>query len=357
MGANTHYDYISLRRGGTNLTSSHPEAGRHTRSCINFSAFTLAEVLITLGIIGIVAVMTIPTIVQNYKKIVWDTSAEVFERKLEESLKSMNTQQTLAGHRNTAAFVNELSKHFKTNKICNNNDILSCFEDKIYWGTDKEEIDMSEITSAENFGQDDWGTEIIGTMFANGVTALIAYNPNCSQNPYSNRVDVMNCLAILYDTDGFRNPNTSSKDVRQNDNVASLGSSCYKKVNGVCFLNDAFDPPAISFSECEKTKDDYDIESCCDTCDANGGDSYFGAVKTCKDIGGRLPTMGEVQSLARYLPELGFNVMSGLAPVWYEASSSNSKQVSSALCNITNGTCSIYGTNRFGSPWSICVKD
>ena len=30
--------------------------------------FTLAEVLITLTIIGIVAVMTIPTIVQNYKE-------------------------------------------------------------------------------------------------------------------------------------------------------------------------------------------------------------------------------------------------------------------------------------------------
>ena len=31
-------------------------------------AFTLAEVLITLGIIGIVAAMTIPVIVGNYKK-------------------------------------------------------------------------------------------------------------------------------------------------------------------------------------------------------------------------------------------------------------------------------------------------
>ena len=32
------------------------------------SAFTLAEVLITLAIIGVVAAMTIPTLVQNYKK-------------------------------------------------------------------------------------------------------------------------------------------------------------------------------------------------------------------------------------------------------------------------------------------------
>lgn len=31
-------------------------------------AFTLAEVLITLGIIGVVAALTIPTLVNNYRK-------------------------------------------------------------------------------------------------------------------------------------------------------------------------------------------------------------------------------------------------------------------------------------------------
>ena len=31
-------------------------------------AFTLAEVLITLGIIGVVAALTLPTLIQNYKK-------------------------------------------------------------------------------------------------------------------------------------------------------------------------------------------------------------------------------------------------------------------------------------------------
>ena len=37
------------------------------------AAFTLAEVLITLGIIGVVAAMTIPTLVANYKKKVVET--------------------------------------------------------------------------------------------------------------------------------------------------------------------------------------------------------------------------------------------------------------------------------------------
>ena len=36
-------------------------------------AFTLAEVLITLGIIGVVAAMTIPTLISNFQKRAWET--------------------------------------------------------------------------------------------------------------------------------------------------------------------------------------------------------------------------------------------------------------------------------------------
>lgn len=41
-------------------------------SCIlkSSNAFTLAEVLVTLGVIGVVAAMTLPTLVQNYQKMV-----------------------------------------------------------------------------------------------------------------------------------------------------------------------------------------------------------------------------------------------------------------------------------------------
>ena len=47
---------------------------RHNGSCKHFSsAFTLAEVLITLGIIGIVAALTIPTLIQTYTNNVVET--------------------------------------------------------------------------------------------------------------------------------------------------------------------------------------------------------------------------------------------------------------------------------------------
>ena len=47
------------------------------------SAFTLAEVLITLAIIGVVAAMTIPTLIQNYRK-------KVIENKLVKVYSLMN---------------------------------------------------------------------------------------------------------------------------------------------------------------------------------------------------------------------------------------------------------------------------
>ncbi len=41
------------------------------------SAFTLAEVLITLGIIGVVAAMTLPALIQNYQKMVVENQLKV----------------------------------------------------------------------------------------------------------------------------------------------------------------------------------------------------------------------------------------------------------------------------------------
>lgn len=53
----------------------------------SFIAFTLAEVLITLGIIGIVAALTIPTLVKNYQKIVLESQFKKAVAVLNEAVK------------------------------------------------------------------------------------------------------------------------------------------------------------------------------------------------------------------------------------------------------------------------------
>ena len=57
--------HVPHRGGGNSLKTSHNHGLRLILS--RLAAFTLAEVLITLGIIGVVAAMTMPSLVQNYK--------------------------------------------------------------------------------------------------------------------------------------------------------------------------------------------------------------------------------------------------------------------------------------------------
>ena len=261
-------------------------------------AFTLAELLITLSVIGLVAILTIPTMIENHQQKAWNTASTVFERKLEEALKSMNTQETLAGHANTLDFVNELAKNIKIKKICNNNELTSCFEEKIHWGTDSEEIEMSKIKNAKHFGQENWETENIGIQFANGVTGIIAYNPACTQDPYNNQYTGINCIAMLYDTDGFKTPNQSGKDLR-GINVLSLGNiNCAIELSdGTCFTA-PFRPKSLTMEECQTLKDKLGIEVCYSS--GSYGDYWGGAVKQCGGVQ-NMPTQSQLDQLAKDL--------------------------------------------------------
>lgn len=270
---------IITKRNRKNVFTA-AQAGQYNR----FKGFTLAEVLISLAIIGIVAALTVPALVQNFQERSWQTSSEVFERKLEEALKVMNTQASLAGYPTTTDFVNELSKHIKINKICKNDEITSCFTDKVWWGKEGqgiEEVEMSEIKNAKNFGQDDWGTETVGVQFANGTNAVIAYNPECKQDPYSNQITGSDCLAILYDTTGSKAPNTVLKDLRNNANVKSLGGveGGFCVADGTICFTAPFHPEPLSKSECEELKDELGIQQCYED-----NDYWAGAVKECGGV-------------------------------------------------------------------------
>ena len=297
--------------GGTSLSSHRAGFGVFWSK-----GFTLAEVLITLAIIGIVAALTIPTLVQNYQTRAWNTASQVFQRKLGEALRVMNVQGTLAGYTTTEAFVDELSKHIKITRICENDDITTCFSDTVTWGD--EEVDMSKIKKAKNFGQNDWDTNTVAVQFANGVNGVIAYNPDCRQNQFSNDVITIgetgigtDCLAILYDVDGFKNPNTQQKDLR-GLNVASLGgSNCAIELSdGTCFTA-PFYPTAHVWNGCDSngtTSDpddlafmsEYNIQYCMTSSDGTN-DYWAGAVKACKDMGSSLPSMEQLNKLARDL--------------------------------------------------------
>ena len=78
----THH---SLRKSGATHVALCDSVGSYFRHWCG--AFTLAEVLITLGIIGVVAALTLPALINNYEKSVVETRMQKFYTNINAALK------------------------------------------------------------------------------------------------------------------------------------------------------------------------------------------------------------------------------------------------------------------------------
>ena len=264
-------------------------------------AFTLAEVLITLAIIGVVATMTIPTLIANYNQKSWDTATSVFNRRLGEALKIMNANGSLAGYNSTEDFVTELSKHIKIVKTCDNTNLTDCFVSEIV--TNAEPIETSKLKKSKNLNSaanPDYGTDTMGIMFADGVSALIAYNKNTPYDPYSNKIVRVSgnnksatlntgVISILYDVNGLKSPNEmdNDKDIR-GINITLKTKITVKNLGTV---------PAVNCANSASEGYDY-----CGINDKNISDErpnnyWVGAKYACAKEGMRIPTLEELQEL------------------------------------------------------------
>ena len=144
-----------------------PNKGKQT-------AFTLAEVLITITIIGVVAAMTIPNLLSDVNQRKYNSVSGNFQRKLGEALRVMNGQNTLRGYNDTKDFVAELGKNIKILKVCDK--VEDCFPAK-FRKSDDTFLESSTLKDSTALGRSKYGTKTVGVQFMNGVRAIIAYNP------------------------------------------------------------------------------------------------------------------------------------------------------------------------------------
>lgn len=102
-------------------------------------AFTLAEVLITLGVIGIVAALTIPTLINSYQKHQYVTQLKKAYTEFNQALLEITANEGAIGDiRSTGLFVDsgdgsavqrfgdEITKYIKTSKNCGTAANLKC---------------------------------------------------------------------------------------------------------------------------------------------------------------------------------------------------------------------------------------
>ena len=183
------------------------------------AAFTLAEVLITLGIIGVVAAMTIPVLISKYQERVWLTSFKktysiLYQAYLRAS-QDYGTANTWCAEGNTdcaKTYFDILSQYLKTAQIWGFN---SPFDNSIRGkyrdldGSTMGHVNVFPDNKYYNFALND-GT-LIGISYSGDLNAPL----------------------LQVDTNGLKGPNQLGKDffyislIRRNDNPVIGGYSLW----------------------------------------------------------------------------------------------------------------------------------
>ena len=185
------------------------------------SAFTLAEVLITIGIIGIVAAMVLPTIINETRDKEYSAARKRMMQTLGEAGKMMSVNGIIRNATNAEDFVeNLLSKQLKIIKTCSNDNLKDC---GIMTDTNKIfNISESPITMPTSISQLAYAPSMngidkrsYGFVMANGYSVNLFYNPNCVTNNKESDHYGQNsvCINAIYDVNGLALPNQVGKDI------------------------------------------------------------------------------------------------------------------------------------------------
>ena len=176
------------------------------------AAFTLAEVLITLGIIGVVAAMTLPSLVQNYKekqtvvalKKFYSTMSQAFNSAKAEGIEPEDwaTEKTSDGY-GSDEFMSHIKPYLKILKDCNH-DKEGCFPDAYY--------SISGVYGGQT------STNSGDSKFVLNNGEIVSFFLNSKECKYKsdtagNTEQLRNiCGGLQVDINGHRGPNVAGKD-------------------------------------------------------------------------------------------------------------------------------------------------
>ena len=267
------------------------------------AAFTLAEVLITLAVIGIVAALTLPGLIQNHNEKAWSTAKDLWEKKLTETVRRMNTDGVMTGHDSTEDFMDTFKQYMKVIKTCDNTDINKCYSPKVVTtGSNEEpmEIETDSLTSASSMGLKEWqtNTNTMSFVVADGTTVIMAYQPEC---PYADPIEdtgsQVSCMGYMVDVNGKKGPNRVGKDIQLSSGVAF--STCDNPIGDMCWSTDfAANTPIDTCDGTSEYDKKYTSQVNRSFCSKN---YWAGAIKSCKDKGMSLPTRAQLAQLASIL--------------------------------------------------------
>ena len=201
--------------------------------------FTMAEILLSLTIIGVVAAITLPSLTGNINERTWNSQRKALYARMSQAIALMPAlngygtlkEESSAGASDavdTAAetFVTAgLSKVLKINNVCDHEHIQDCgIAEKITTlngSIIETPVKMSELNSKMRSGSAYGSFSLIDTNAAafetaNGESILTFYNPSCAPSLNENvsyYIQPKICANFIFDLNGNKGPNTVGKDI------------------------------------------------------------------------------------------------------------------------------------------------
>ncbi len=213
--------------------------------------FTMAEILLSLTIIGVVAAITLPSLMANINERTWNTQRKALYARMSQAIAMMpqlngygeyegtNTDGSVTATKDTAAeaFLTEgLSKVLKINNICDATHLADCgiassftnlAGSTLTWPTKLSE--MNDMFTGSYVGssvadsgtiyqnpQKDIDTRAAAFETQNGETVALYYNPYCTADVEGSAWHYSQpkmCANFIYDLNGNKGPNAVGKDI------------------------------------------------------------------------------------------------------------------------------------------------
>lgn len=324
-------------------------------------AFTLAEVLITIGIVGIVVAITLPALTANISELVNSHRQANIAYKITQATDKMKAMGLLnGGYASTDAFVDELQKHLKIAKRCDANHIADCWPTNKVKTSDGEEFEVKDAKTGKNLNIESNTRDNVGLVLADGASIILTYNQNSpgmdigdkitaqsktlpvgfgKSKDFAYTTNTTGAIDFVMDVNGKKGPNSETRDNKYYD-IRSFKTARFSKgCAGV-------DIPGIGCVVNLGTSYDCIIEAPY----TSANNCWAGAKKACADRGMSLPDKDTLLSICNKKSEYPELPQAG----WFWSSSEEST-ASAYYVFFNQSSSSTY--RKYNHDGALCVGD
>ena len=308
------------------------------------TAFTLAEVLVTLGVIGIVAAIIMPMLITNINDLANSERHANIAYKITQAMEQMRAHGKLTAYPTTSAFVDELQKYLKITKRCDANHIAQCWPTEKVTTASGEEYNVADCKQRKNLlAGSDSEDENVGLILADGASIILTYDTdspnvidigdritadtnyklpvgNGKWKSFAYTTSVTGGIDFVTDVNGKKGPNSEMKNGKYNDirkfrlasfvvpqvsNLTpqefcdSVSGEYHESAGCIKFVSDWRGWAPVNCSD----SGNIDYKYCGDNSSGLSEDYWAGANKICSEAGMKIADLDTLNKLYNNLSE------------------------------------------------------